>query len=603
MAQSHRIQKRWIESFAKCPLVDKQTNAFDGTIARQLFYGKKDDNYPDKYPHGFHTFYNSSYNNEKDEIIDTTLIYLKFIGIRIRKEAVESHLESAPSDLHLLLKKTYFILRTLAHRQDLNVNNPYSDNFGDLDFLARIETGQAQLSIFEADLPIIYGRNATIPDGYGLDPVVGELFNKIENSSQSYFVTGKAGTGKSTFIQYFTQTSKKTVLLAAFTGIAAINVGGVTVHSFFRFPLRPLLPGDEEIKKFHENDQRRKIITETDTLIIDEISMLRADVLQAIDHSLRQNGGDPQKLFGGKQVIFVGDIFQLPPVSNESDEVEKFLFEELFKSPYFFDCDAYRDLTPAFFEFKKSHRQKEDLEFVNLLDEVRACTVNEETLSRLNQRVDPSFIPKPGDFTITLTTNNYVANTENYNKLAALSFTKYEFIADIKGDFEESQAPTQRVLELKKDAQVIFIKNDTSGERRWVNGTIAKIEFVAHDIVEVKLPDGSCHKLEKATWENRGYKYNRAQGKVISEVKGTFTQYPIKLAWAITIHKSQGLTFDNIIIDLGSGAFVNGQLYTALSRCRKLSGITLRKKIRQTDIIQDQRLMDFYSKCTRNVSH
>jgi ATP-dependent DNA helicase PIF1 len=601
MAKSYQVRRRWIENFGKCPLVDKQAKSFDHSMASQLFYGKKDDSYPEKFPNGFEAFYNNSWQLEKDEIVETVLVYLRFIGVRVRAEAVSSHLESFPSELHKLTKKTYFILRTLAHGKNLDISNPFKDNPGDLDFLARIETGQAQLSIFESDLPAIYGRNASIPEGYGENPIIQDLFNKIENSSQSYFVTGKAGTGKSTFIQYFAQTTKKTVLLTAFTGIAAINVGGVTVHSFFRFPIRPLLPGDEEIKKFHENDQRRKIITETDTIIIDEVSMLRADVLQAIDHSLRQNGGNAEKLFGGKQIIFVGDIFQLPPVSREGDEVEKFLFEEVYNSPYFFDCDAYKELQPAFFEFTKSYRQKEDLEFVELLDKVRSCSADVGTLEKLNQRVDVSYQPKPGDFAITLTTSNYIANQVNNTRLSELPTTRYEFGADIKGDFEDAQGPTHKFLELKKDAQVIFIRNDISGERRWVNGTIGKIEFVAHDIVEVRLPDGKVHKLEKETWENRGYKYDRAAGKVVSEVKGAFTQYPIKLAWAITIHKSQGLTFDDVIIDLGSGAFVNGQLYTALSRCRRLDGIVLRKKIRPDDIIQDRKLMEFYDGCLKQI--
>ncbi len=228
---------------------------------------------------------------------------------------------------------------------------------------------------------------------------------------------------------------------------------------------------------------------------------------------------------------------------------------------------------------------------------MRRCDVDEEALTKINSRFDPGFIPKREDFTIILTTNNFRANVENNNRLLELGSSKYEFAADVKGDYEDSKAPTNHLLELKKDAQVIFIRNDSTGLRRWVNGTIAKIEFIANDIVEVRLPDGSTHKLEKDTWEHRGYKYDRAKGKVMSEVKGTFVQYPIKLAWAITIHKSQGLTFDNVTIDLGSGAFVNGQLYTALSRCRRLSGIVLRRKVRQSDIIQDVRLLDFYARC------
>ncbi len=552
MAASHRTQKKWVENFARSPLVGKASRSFDKNVARQLFYGKTNPDYPDTYPAGFQQFYNSSYALERDEAVETSIRYLHFIGIRLRLEAVHLHLTSYPEDFHVFLRKVFFILRTLAHHDALNVDNPYYDNLGDIDFLIRIETGQAQLSIFEMDLPNLYNKYVKIPDGYERDETVGKLFDRIENTNDSFFISGKAGTGKSTFVQYFAQTSKKAILLTAFTGIAAINVGGVTVHSFFRFPLRPLLPEDEEIKVFGENDQRRKVISEIDTIIIDEISMLRADTLQAIDYSLRRNGGDSTKLFGGKQILFVGDIFQLPPVTDEADDVEQFLFKELYNSPYFFDSDAYREMNPHYFEFTTSHRQKEDLEFVELLDKVRRCDVDEEALTKINSRFDPGFIPKREDFTIILTTNNFIANVENNNRLLELGSSKYEFAADVKGDYEDSKAPTNHLLELKKDAQVIFIRNDSTGLRRWVNGTIAKIEFIANDIVEVRLPDGSTHKLEKDTWEHRGYKYDRAKGKVMSEVKGTFVQYPIKLAWAITIHKSQGLTFDNVTIDLGA---------------------------------------------------
>jgi ATP-dependent DNA helicase PIF1 len=250
-----------------------------------------------------------------------------------------------------------------------------------------------------------------------------------------------------------------------------------------------------------------------------------------------------------------------------------------------------------FLKFKKSQRQKEDLDFVELLDKVRDCKVDDVALDKLNERYFPQYIPQPNDFAITLTTNNYIANDENVKRLREIPLMEYTFKATIAGDFDEQRLPTNSVLYLKKGAQVIFIKNDLSGDRRWVNGTIGKIEFIADDIIEVKLPNGSIHTIEKETWDHRGYKYDRTTRRVTSEAKGTFTQYPIKLAWAITIHKSQGLTFDNVVIDLGAGAFVNGQLYTALSRCRKLSGIILKRKIKKDDIIQDSRLIEFYKMC------
>jgi len=598
MATKYNIQKKWIANFGKSPLVNKDTGYFNKENASQLFYGKKDGGYPETYPEGYESFYNSSFALERADAIETVLKFLHFVGIKLRREAVDAHLIVAPEDFHLLLKKSYYLLRTLAHhREDLTLGNPFSQNYRDIDFLARIETGENQLTIFEAELPELYNRYVTIPEGYENNLIAKDLFEKIESSNQSFFITGKAGTGKSTFVHFFTQKTKKQVLLTAFTGIAAINVGGVTLHSFFRFPFRALLPNDEDITLFKEQDKKRKIIEEIDTIIIDEVSMLRADILQAIDYSLRVNGGDSHSPFGGKQILFVGDLFQLPPVTNESNGFERELFRDIFKSPYFFDCEAYQNLNTTFYEFQIPKRQKEDLEFVELLDKVRDCNIDLEALEKLNERYDPFYTPRAEDFFITLTTSNYIADRENERRLQAIQLMEYKFEAELKGDFHEERLPANAVLRLKKGAQVIFIKNDIGGDRRWVNGTIGKIEFVADDIIEVRLPNGTTHKIEKETWEHRGYQYDRDKGRVTSQAKGTFTQYPIKLAWAITIHKSQGLTFDKVIIDLGSGAFVNGQLYTALSRCRTLDGIVLKRKIKIEDIIHDRRLIEFYNKC------
>jgi ATP-dependent DNA helicase PIF1 len=351
MATRYSIHKKWIENFKKSPLVDKQNQSFKKSVAWQLFYGKKSDDYPPNSPSGFEAFYNSHYELDRLDALDMALNYLNVIGIKLRKEAVLSHLALAPADFHLILKKCFYLIKTLAyHRENLNVNDPYSQNRNDIYYLVNIETGQSQLTIFDADPKLVSKNDFKIPDGYEDDPVVKELFSRIEGSNDSFFITGKAGTGKSTFIHFFNQKSNKQIALVAFTGIAAMNIGGVTIHSFFKFPTRSLLPEDDGIAIFPKESQRRKVIEDIETIVIDEVSMLRADLLQSIDFSLRNNGGDPDKLFGGKQLIFVGDIFQLPPVTNDSDDVEKFLFSELYKSAYFFDCDAYKLLGPQFFE-------------------------------------------------------------------------------------------------------------------------------------------------------------------------------------------------------------------------------------------------------------
>ena len=591
------IERKWFENFKKCPLIDTEVGSFNDKYAYQLFYGKHDETYPSDYPQNFITFYNTSDNIDRNIAIDTILEFLNFIGIKIQKQNIKNHLEKYPDDFSKLIKKCRYIFKALAHSDNtLNINNPFRDNTGDIFFLSRIESEESikggQLNLFEdIDLPVLYKKFSNLPDGYENDSIAMDLFRRIENSKDSFFITGKAGTGKSTFIHYFAQKTQKKVLMIAFTGIAAINAGGQTINSFFKLPLKPLMPEDHEITIFDKYSEKFKIIEHTDIIIIDEVSMLRSDILEAIDFSLRQNGGNPHKLFGGKQLLFVGDIFQLPPVLAE--DIEGIRFNEIYKSEYFFDAHSYKKISPKYFEFKFSHRQKDDLAFVQLLDKVRVCQVDDNTLLKLNERHNSNYIPKIEEFVMNLTSSNAIANAENTLKLRELPYAELPpFEAVIIKEFQEQKYPTGKTLELKKNAQVILIKNDS--QKRWVNGTIAKIDFITKDLIEIRLQDGTIHKLEKETWENRKYKYDKEKKRIVSEIVGTFTQYPIKLAWAITIHKSQGLSFDKVIIDLGSGAFVNGQVYTALSRCRTFNGITLKRRLRKEDIISDSRIIKFH---------
>ena len=598
----NELEKKWVDNFKNSHFVDN--GAFQSSLAYQLFYGKKE-NYPDTLPSNFSKLYAGATVDGKIADLTKKLAeltrFLSVVGIRFSANRLEIHIDKNPGEVKSVFKRAHDILKTLAHyEENINVNDPFKDNIGELYFFLRIEmAGQGsggkeeQLQLFqENDLPVVYRKLSTLPDNYEDDPMITKLFREIETTDKSFFITGKAGTGKSTFIHYFAQKTSKKIIMLAFTGIASINVGGQTIHSFFKFPLKPLLPNDHEIKEFSKGHPTRKVIEKINVIVIDEVSMLRSDIMDAIDYSLRINGGNPKLPFGGKQIIFVGDVFQLPPVVDNNNEVEKVIFTEVYKSEYFFDAHSYRKLNPIYFEFTKVHRQKDDLEFVEMLDKVRVCDIDQDTINRFNKRYYPNYTPRLDEFVITLTTRNMDAQMENASRLENLGFTKFVFEAEITGDFREDRYPTAKVLELKKHAQVIVVKNDLTG--RWVNGTIAKIEFISQDRVEVRLQNGQIYQLAPTEWENRKYDYDRHGGRVVSEKIGSFMQYPIKLAWAITVHKSQGLTFDKVVIDMGYGAFVNGQAYTALSRCRSLKGIALKKLLKKEDIIADDRILNFH---------
>lgn len=594
------IEKAWIKSFKKSALVDSATNLFSKPVAHVIFYGTEDGqqvNHPNNY-NALHKRINSL---SVEETLTQLSVFLNFIGIDLNTENAANYFAQYPNEFPNFSKKCYFILRTLAHKDEktLNIENPFSDNYGDIQFLIRLHHGPqaagSQLTIFEEqELPDFYSRFTELPPGYENNPIVQDLFKRVENSHSSFFITGKAGTGKSTFLHYFTRKTKKKAIVLAFTGIAAINVGGQTIHSFFLFPPDVLDIADERIPIFEQYSNKRKIIESIDVVIIDEVSMLRVDYLEAIDFSLRCNGGDPNKPFGGKQILLFGDIFQLPPITQEeTDELERIVFSEIYDSKYFFDSPSFKALNPELFEFTVSYRQKSDTDFVNLLNNVRACENISQSINKLNERYQPNYSPRNEEFVMMLSANNYIANEVNKTKLKAIEEPTYKFEATIEGEFDEKRYPTNATLELKKNSQIIMLKNDP-GQRRWVNGTIAKIHFIANDVLEIRLQDGTTHELQKEIWENRKTVRN-SEGRLASKIAGRFIQYPIKLAWAITIHKSQGLTFDNVIIDMGTGAFINGQLYTALSRCRTLNGIILKNKLRPTDVIMDKRLFDYYN--------
>ncbi|MBC7382411.1 MAG: AAA family ATPase [Bacteroidia bacterium] len=414
-------------------------------------------------------------------------------------------------------------------------------------------------------------------------------FEAIEYTDECLFITGKAGTGKSTLLRHFVKNTKKQCVVLAPTGIAAINVGGATIHSFFYFPFRPLVANDDEIKRFAKSSDKFKIMHKLDILIIDEVSMLRADIIDAIDFSLRINGGDMSKPFGGKQVVFFGDLFQLEPVV-QNNEVERYLFTEYYKSHYFFDAKVFTQIHLHCIELRKVYRQS-DPDFIKLLDSVRLKNADENDLKQLNVRVQKYFEAPIDELYVNLCTRNNTAAGINEYELRKLSGAEYIFKGIIEDEFNPKQLPTESILILKEGAQIIFIKNNPEG--KWVNGTIAKIKQLLPGKIEVQLENGSIEEVKMETWENKLYRWDADNRRVKSETIGTFKQFPIKLAWAITIHKSQGLTFERMIVELGGGTFAHGQLYVALSRCRSLEGMVLREPIKYSDMIIDDRVIDF----------
>ncbi|MEL7123716.1 MAG: DEAD/DEAH box helicase [Bacteroidota bacterium] len=411
--------------------------------------------------------------------------------------------------------------------------------------------------------------------------------NALEKENKNLFITGRAGTGKSTLLQLFRNTTRKKVVVLAPTGIAALNVKGQTIHSFFGFPPKPITKKDIKKRRF------RRLYTQMDTLIIDEISMVRADMLDNIDYFLRINREDPYP-FGGVQVIFVGDLFQLPPVV--ASEAESMLFQMLYESPYFFSAEVFQEgFELEILELGKVYRQN-NRHFLQLLEQVRLNTVDYDSLEDLNARHLPNF--EAQDYFITLTARNATANRINESQLNQIQFPQQVYTAKITGTFKANVYPTEAVLKLKLSSQVMFVKNDP--DKRFVNGTIGKIVDFKNEIVVVQVEDqqGQLQNIEvgQMDWEVLKYKANPSNpNKIETETLGTFTQYPLKLAWAITIHKAQGKTFDKIIIDLGSGAFEHGQTYVALSRCRTLEGIVLKKRLSARDIKVDERIIDFYN--------
>ena len=424
-----------------------------------------------------------------------------------------------------------------------------------------------------------------------------DALNLVRYTRQSVFLTGKAGTGKSTFLRYVCKHTKKKHVVLAPTGIAAINAGGSTLHSFFKLPFYPLLPDDPNFSlqrgRIHEffkySKQHRKLLEELELVIIDEISMVRADIIDAVDRILRVYSHNLRQPFGGKQLLLVGDVFQLEPVVK-ADERE--ILNRFYPSPYFFSARVFTQIELVSIELQKVYRQT-DPGFISVLDHIRNNTIEAADLQQLNTRYNVPDSPDDKDLYITLATRRDNVDYINSHKLAELPGEAATFRGKVTGEFPDSSLPTSLDLTLKPGAQIIFVKNDF--EKRWVNGTIGVVAGfdLEEETLYVQTDDGKECDVKPETWRNIRYTYNEQKKQIEEEELGTFSQFPVRLAWAITIHKSQGLTFARAVIDLSGGVFAGGQTYVALSRCTSLEGIRLKKPVSRADVFVRPEIVSF----------
>ncbi|MGI8633811.1 MAG: ATP-dependent DNA helicase, partial [Segetibacter sp.] len=426
----------------------------------------------------------------------------------------------------------------------------------------------------------------------------------VNQTNKHLFLTGKAGTGKTTFLKYIKNNTFKKMAVVAPTGVAAINAGGVTIHSFFQLPFGPFLPSDKGVwgefsgeinnrnsllKNLRLQRSKRQVIKELDLLIIDEISMVRADLLDAVDTVMRHVRKQPLIPFGGVQMVYIGDLFQLPPVAK-SEEWE--ILQQYYKSPFFFDAQVLQYVSPPFIELKKIYRQKDDV-FINILNNIRNNCCTAYDLEVLHQHYHPEFSPRKAENYITLCSHNYKADEINQRELNKLPGKLYTYDAKITGEFYERSYPAEKQLQLKQGAQIMFIKNDKGEVRKFYNGKIGTVTRIEREKIAVTFPNEKEElEIEQEKWQNVRYDYNKENDALEEEELGTFTQYPIRLAWAITIHKSQGLTFEKAIIDAGA-SFAAGQVYVSLSRLTSLQGLVLKSRILPNCISTDRRVVDF----------
>jgi ATP-dependent DNA helicase PIF1 len=435
-----------------------------------------------------------------------------------------------------------------------------------------------------------------------LNPEFQSALSLMEDTDKNILITGRAGTGKSTLLNYFRENTGKRVVVLAPTGVAAVNVAGQTIHSFFHF--KPNVTPAAIKKKKSTEKEKTTLYKKLTSIIIDEVSMVRADLLDCVDKFLRLNGPDQKRPFGGVQMIFIGDFYQLPPVVTSA---EREIFRSHYVSPYFFSAKVFDQMELEFVELEKVYRQKDD-EFVRLLNTIRNRSVTDADLAKFNARCQPQFEAPADTFYLALTSTNELADTINEKRLAELPGRIWKAKGLIEGDFGKEYLPTAVDLKLKKGAQIMLLNNDSYGQ--WINGTIGKIKKFEkndedEDVIVAELDNGDTARIAPYTWKI--YRFFLKNEELRSEEVGSFTQYPVRLAFAVTIHKSQGKTFENVVIDVGRGTFAHGQMYVALSRCTTLDGIVLKQPLRKNSILMDWQVVKFltgmqYKRAARSCS-
>ena len=420
------------------------------------------------------------------------------------------------------------------------------------------------------------------------NPEFQSALDMMEETDKNIFITGRAGTGKSTLLNYFYSNTRKNAVLLAPTGVAAVNICGQTIHSFFNFKPNVTLAAIK--RKKAAGKENKSLYKKLKTIVIDEVSMVRADLLDCVDKFLRLNGPHAKRPFGGVQMIFIGDLYQLPPVVTSA---EREIFRSHYASPYFFSAKVMEQLDLEFVELEKVYRQKDD-EFIRLLNAVRNNSITDEDITLFNQRCDPSLTAAAEGFYISLTSTNALADDINEQRLSQLPGKIWKAQGEISGDFGREYLPTAVELKLKKGAQIMMLNNDSYGQ--WINGTIGKVQKFAkdeegEDIIVADLDNGETVEISPYTWKI--YKYFLKDEELLSEEVGSFRHYPVRLAFAVTIHKSQGKTFEKVVIDVGRGTFAHGQMYVALSRCTTLEGMVLKNPLKKSHVLMDWLVVKF----------